>query len=389
MQDKLKEIGEIIKYGQIDYRPKLHTGNGYVTRIFVVGCGGTGSRLIPLIAQHIANHNNECSRVGGNQSYIKHQMELNLIDMDIVEPKNLKRQNFFAFDVGKNKAACLAERYSALYGLDINAFTGKFSECSSDISGRSGNYFFFDCTDNVDARRSIERFQTYATIISCGNEDTFGQVHIGNTAGSGRSTYMLVKSLLAADRMIKSPLSMVSKDDDGAYVNFVESLPTFLTVFKGFKDTEKPSCTEMVLQDEQSMPINSLVAQLAYNVFYSIVSKSKITYNLVKCSIDNQFHTTFIANPVKYRTMLFKAIFGICDEAAEAVLPDLIARIDRSYNLRFPDLEAYVAERGVYSIPLLKICHEHSYMITGDESVKLAALIAKTEAELNEKIAGA
>jgi tRNA A37 threonylcarbamoyladenosine dehydratase len=51
-------------------------------QIYLVGCGGTGSFLIPHLCR-IANFLNETGR----------QIDLTLIDFDRIEEKNLYRQN--------------------------------------------------------------------------------------------------------------------------------------------------------------------------------------------------------------------------------------------------------------------------------------------------------
>ena len=389
MPDKLKEIQDIFTYGKCNYRPTFQQSSSYATQIVVVGCGGTGSRLIPLIAQHISNHNVEVTRPN-NKQYLKGKMELILVDMDWVEFKNLKRQNFFAFDVGKNKASCLAERFSALYGIDIEVYTDIFENCRSSISSQSkGNTIIFDCTDNKLARESIEKFNQYATIISCGNEDTFGQIFVGTVWAGGKKTYQLMKSLKSIRQLITNPLAMCRKDADGSLWNDISYLPTFLQTFKAFKDTEAPSCTDIDLPDEQSMPINALVAQLAYNAFYTLISGQGLSYNLVKCSVDNQYHTEFISNPVKLRALMHKSIFGIQDEESEEAYKDTIVKIERAYNLKYTDLESYIESYGLYSLPLLKICSEHSYMISGDQAVLLNTKIEELEEQLKLKLLGA
>ena len=83
------------------------TPNFVPNKIIVFGCGGTGSRVVPLIAQFVKS----CAWVLNP--------ELVLIDFDSVEEKNLLRQNFISSDVGKNKAVVLASRYSKAFNIAI------------------------------------------------------------------------------------------------------------------------------------------------------------------------------------------------------------------------------------------------------------------------------
>ena len=64
----------------------------------VVGAGGTGGYLIPQLVRQISLRNQEHTRRTG----LLHTVTL--YDADVVEEKNLQRQNFIIQDIGKNKA---------------------------------------------------------------------------------------------------------------------------------------------------------------------------------------------------------------------------------------------------------------------------------------------
>lgn len=72
-------------------------------KIILLGAGGTGG----WAASHICQM---CS-------VLDKPIDIVICDGDIVEEKNLNRQNFISQDVGSNKAKILAERYSAAYGV--------------------------------------------------------------------------------------------------------------------------------------------------------------------------------------------------------------------------------------------------------------------------------
>lgn len=89
------DIQELIKYGSYKYTPSLTCNDNYYgynhgaintprTCVIVVGCGGTGGRIIPLLSQHLSNHNKTLSTVANNNLHLKHKMELLLIDDDTV-----------------------------------------------------------------------------------------------------------------------------------------------------------------------------------------------------------------------------------------------------------------------------------------------------------------
>ena len=74
-------------------------------KIIVLGAGGTGGYLIP--------HLYRIAFADDKRNY-----RIIICDGDIVEPKNLIRQNFVKQDIGRNKAAVLAERYAGAFGIE-------------------------------------------------------------------------------------------------------------------------------------------------------------------------------------------------------------------------------------------------------------------------------
>ena len=347
-----KHLVNALKYGMVRFKPAFSRETYMTTKIIVVGCGGTGGRIIPLLAQHVANHNYDVKTNLRVRPYLGHYMELLLIDMDIVEPKNLRRQNFYAFDVAKNKASIMAERYSALYGISIESAEGKFEECIDKIGaqrrGGECNYIIFDCTDNVSARRSIENLfpSTNTLLISCGNEEEFGQVLV-STCGQGNNqrTANLLSVLGVVDQAVI--------EEKAGKTYEISNLPTLLELYKNFRDTEKPSCTDMTLINDQSMPINSLVAQCAYNVFYEITGGKHLTYNMVKCNVNNGFSTTHITSPISTRALLLQALFN--DSSKEAYIAYSELKNSTITKSDFATFKAACLKYGSYIAPYLDI----------------------------------
>ena len=73
-----------------------------VFKIVQVGTGATGSWLISMITQLLANN-------------ALQENSLLIIDSDKIEDKNLKNQKFLKKDVGKFKSEVLCERYQGVY----------------------------------------------------------------------------------------------------------------------------------------------------------------------------------------------------------------------------------------------------------------------------------
>lgn len=260
--------------------------SGTNIQVIVVGCGGTGSRLVPLLAQQAANRND---------------MHIMLCDFDIIEHKNLSRQNFYEFEVGENKAKALADRFSMLYGIEIEFSTAKIhNDLYLKNVNSSTDIVVFDCTDNKTARKAIRdfcRFSYYTSgfnriyLISCGNEKDYGQVHfsilnysIGLESLSNNKTLLLHEDINNAWKCMRS-LHNVLSCKPSLY------LPDFLSYNKTFKDNvESVSCVNMDIAEEQSMAINSTIAQLAFNMFFQwMVSKDGLTNMIVYANLSNTF----------------------------------------------------------------------------------------------------
>lgn len=74
-------------------------------KIIVLGAGGTAGWLIPHLYRmcHTLNR----------------PIRIIIADGDVIEERNLLRQNFIAADLGQNKAQVLAERYASAFGMEI------------------------------------------------------------------------------------------------------------------------------------------------------------------------------------------------------------------------------------------------------------------------------
>lgn len=75
-------------------------------KIVLVGTGGTGGYIVPQLYRLLYA--------------LDRPIRVILCDGDLVEEKNLGRQNFIEADLGKNKAMVLAERYSNAFGIETS-----------------------------------------------------------------------------------------------------------------------------------------------------------------------------------------------------------------------------------------------------------------------------
>lgn len=105
--------------------------------IIQVGTGGTGGHVTHFLAPYIKTRQ--------DTSYL-------LVDGDVVEEKNIARQNFTCTDVGKYKSQVIGERYNVSY---ITEFINEemLINCLDTIQYN----VILGCVDRVDVRLMIDR----------------------------------------------------------------------------------------------------------------------------------------------------------------------------------------------------------------------------------------
>lgn len=247
--------------------------------ILVVGCGGTGSRLVPLLAQFLRSITKEHSSRGWLEN-----PNLVLCDFDTIEPKNLMRQNFVPQDVDKNKAAVLADRYGRAFGMNIVPMIERV-EGSTDI------YEFFRqklnvnlinnplmvvmCVDSVKARRAIlNNIGTMITmganphsitVIDSGNEDDFGQVNVFNPIVLTEKNYRVAEYKEALPKMITT-------------VAHIEFLPMDICYYLDMQDNPgMGSCADL----DQTLAINAIVATNIMGFIQNFYFRKPFNYNSI------------------------------------------------------------------------------------------------------------
>jgi molybdopterin/thiamine biosynthesis adenylyltransferase len=118
------------------------------TTLYVVGCGGTGGRLLDLLADYFAFSHNYPNRIV-------------LVDDDKIEERNAERQVFDRLDAGRYKVEVLKDRFITKSGFGrVEALPvkwtpetlphdlGKMSEAGASIS-------LFICIDNARGRNAL------------------------------------------------------------------------------------------------------------------------------------------------------------------------------------------------------------------------------------------
>ena len=214
-------------------------------KIVMLGAGGTGGHIAPHLYRLLYALNRPVRFI--------------ICDGDVVEPKNLVRQNFIPADLCENKAKVLAERYSTVFGMETE-YVPNFVEDENQLKALLAQQFYFvgdrrdrlapeqviliGAVDNNRSRQLCHRvfYQAKELIyIDSGNGEYTGQVVCGIRSG-GRTLY----------KPIGAVYPDVLKDTD--------KFPTEL------------SCAEASVSAPQSMAANITAATAVVDMVYNILT---------------------------------------------------------------------------------------------------------------------
>lgn len=203
-------------------------------QIIVVGAGGTGGWVIPHIYRIC--------------SIVNRQIDVVICDGDLVEEKNLQRQNFVQQDIGKNKAKVLAERYSAAFSQTCR-FYPRFVEDYATLAGliRANGY----CDMNiligaVDNNRSRQLFD-----VAFHDFDDLIYLDSGN----GSITGQVVCGVRRNGRTVSAPLSTLYPD----VLKPVDQFPSEL------------SCADLSESEPQTIAANIMAATIMVTYLFNIL----------------------------------------------------------------------------------------------------------------------
>jgi len=210
--------------------------------LWIIGCGGTGSFLVQLLC-----------RVALALTAQGRTTKLVLVDPDHVEAKNVTRQCFCEAEVGLNKAQTLALRYSAAFGVPIEALAQPFKPSMLLDSPYETRQILCGCVDNAAARQSIAeaittpRYRSLGSAwwIDGGNSQHHGQVLVGNGSSTDLENYQT--------------------DNFRFYENLpmpTVQAPELLTPRPEEQGPSGLSCAELALANAQSLMVNPQVATL-------------------------------------------------------------------------------------------------------------------------------
>jgi PRTRC genetic system ThiF family protein len=247
--------------------------------IHLIGCGGTGSWLAPHMAR-IAKLLDEV-----------HHLNIRLVfwDPDIVEQKNIYRQNFCEAEIGVNKAQALARRYGHAWGMEVISVGVPFTRqslFSNNLAQRYGSneiHILVSCVDNNKARQEIlkccQEIQS-TWWMDTGNLKTAGQVSVGRLLQEREASPLRFPSKTTW-------LPLPSEQFPG--ILLPESEPV-----KEEIDYSGLSCADIALVDEQGLSINHAVASTAATMLMKLLVTQDLQHHCTYVS--TEFGTSFVYN---------------------------------------------------------------------------------------------
>ncbi len=237
-------------------------GENDTFKIILIGAGGTGG--------YIAPHLYRIAYASGRN------VQIIIADGDIVEEKNLIRQNFVSCDVGRNKAQVIAERYASAFGIRAE-YIPDFIEDKDTLGKLTYSDYYSSIGPKVILIGAVDNNRSRQLCHEVFKESR-NLVYIDS--GNGEYTGQVVCGIRKNGRTITKPVAGIYPD----ILQGDEKFPTEL------------SCAERSVSAPQS---------IAANLFASTIVTS-ILYHLIVCGDLSVRKTTFSSQSMNTKTILSK-----------------------------------------------------------------------------------
>ena len=220
-------------------------------KIVMLGAGGTGGHIAPHIYRLLYALDRPARFI--------------ICDGDIVEQKNLVRQNFSEADLGRNKARVLAERYSRVFGIETE-YVPNFVETVDAL---------MELIQPLDWKRDQNEWKTVKEMVVligavdnnrsrqvCHKAFSQSKELIYIDSGNGEFSGQVVCGVRRNGRTVQKPVGSVYPE---------------LLRDKGDKFPTELSCAEAAQSDPQSMAANITAATAVVDMVYNILTHGEST----------------------------------------------------------------------------------------------------------------
>jgi len=225
--------------------------------IVVVGAGGTGSYFLKEFSRYLYDNKKAKDQI----------CSMSIVDGDVIEKKNIRRQAFQEEDIGQSKAAVLASVLNDAFGLKWKSFY-QYIISLDDFTGKNVPSSYYDgsvqvplvigCVDNHAARLVCERFFTEnknCIYIDSANEFADGEI------------------VFAAKK-------------DGEVISPCRSVifPDILT--GDLRNVEEMSCTELNEVAPQHITANMMAGLTILQAVTALLEEGRVTTGVTTFNID-------------------------------------------------------------------------------------------------------
>lgn len=214
-------------------------------KIVMLGAGGTGGHAAPHLYRLLYA--------------LDRPVRFIICDGDVVETKNLVRQNFTPADLGENKARVLAERYSAVFGMETE-YLPSFVESEEELKQlltpqvwRTGYYGGTELREQVILLGAVDNNKSRQLCHLVFNK---AKELIYIDAGNGEHTGQVVCGVRRAGKTYYKPIGDIYPD----VLEDTDKFPTEL------------SCAEASVSAPQSMAANITAATAVVDMVYNILA---------------------------------------------------------------------------------------------------------------------
>ena len=232
-------------------------------KIVILGAGGTGGHIAPHLYRLLYS--------------LDRPVRFIICDGDVVEKKNLVRQNFIPADLGENKAKVLAERYSTVFGMeteyvpDYIESEDRLKKLITPMEWRSGPFSERPVWDQVILIGAVDNNRSRQLCHKVFYEAR-DLVYIDS--GNGKHTGQVVCGIRSGGRTFYRPVGKVYPD----VLEQTDKFPTEL------------SCAEASLSSPQSITANVTAATVVVDMIYNILAQGEsrvrlATFSTTSCNV--------------------------------------------------------------------------------------------------------
>ncbi len=264
--------------------------------VLLAGCGGTGSRILPGLAQ-----------IDFSLRALGHPgLMVAVFDADRVSEANIGRQLFSPADIGRYKAEVLCTRINMFYGLswravpmmvtketakkirdDGNGPLSGMSEWFTNNRGLCGVDILITAVDSVKTRTEIAQSVHGAYWLDTGNTKDSGQVVLGT--------------------LCKVP-QPAGKDGKATFADSIELLPTVFDLYaniadEGGKQYQGPSCSVADALRKQDLFVNQWVAMMACDILWDAFRHGYLSHQGKIVNLRTSSMRPFLVDPEMWARM--------------------------------------------------------------------------------------